>query len=383
MDRKSSDNITLSMFSETPASVRRVGFFFISLIYAVVLWNFPLGEMSISAGQEAPASIAVTDEGPSAEVLPEVEAALRQGKDLFAVGRFSDASEKFKTAVTLGPDSEAAHYWLGKSMSAMGRLEEAVFHWEEVIAIREAVKAKKLRQPRESVDSLARLSIKDAEAKVAQARKRLTYGLRFLEAGKWDQALAEFKMAKELDGSKPEYPEREGDVYMDKGLFGLAARCYQEAEARGGRDPWTYLKAAESLASENRNRDAIEVLRRGLLANPGNSDLSRGISRLSEASTAEPDVFAVVLGRDGREVIIDRGSAGGVPFGREYRLKFDVMSPASSVTRPGSGEVVGKTGGTVKGELLLTRVEERMSYCLVTREGTNPVAKGDCVIISK
>lgn len=380
---KSVEKINFFLRREEPTSEWRTGFFLRAIVFlCAALWMLELSGTVVAA----PDSENLIIESASRDVVKdvsEVEITLRQGKDLYAAGRFADSAEKFKTAVTLGPDSEAAHYWLGKCMSAMGRLEEAVFHWEEVITIREASKARKSGEPRESIDSLAKLSIKDAESKVAEARKRLTYGLRFLEAGNWDKALAEFKMAKELDGSKSEYPEREGNVYMDKGLYGLAARSYLEAEARGGRDPWMYLKAAESLAADGCNREAVEVLRRGLTANPGSSELARGISRVSEIAAREPEVFARVLGREGREVIIDRGSAGGLPFGREYRLKFDVVNKSAPVARPGSGEIVGMTGGTVKGELLLTRVEERMSYCLVTKEGTDPVTKGDCVIISR
>lgn len=306
------------------------------------------------------------------------EQSMKEGKDQMTSSEFTRARESFRTALSLRPSSEEAHYWAGKAASALGDLEEAVFHWQQVMQIR-ASREKNLQvDPQRSMDELAKLSIKDAASRIQEASRRFATGLKNLEAGQWDRALAQFRRARELDPSRSEFYEREGDVLMDKELFELAAEAYASSEARGGTNPDLFIKLGESYCRLGRYREEAEAYRRGL--SHGTSQTLRArLKSASEKLLKGYDAFAQIVKRDGREVIINKGSATGIPRGQEYALRLQVVARQMPVADVNSSEVIAAPYTSVKGELLVTRVEERISYCMITREGRDDIGVGDPV----
>ncbi|MDK2896990.1 MAG: hypothetical protein PWP04_1110 [Candidatus Atribacteria bacterium] len=61
--------------------------------------------------------------------------AYRQGYQLFADGRLTEAEQYLKQAVQLNPQMKEAFYWLGRTLYSLGKLEEAEEAWRKVLEL--------------------------------------------------------------------------------------------------------------------------------------------------------------------------------------------------------------------------------------------------------
>lgn len=312
------------------------------------------------------------------------EESLNDGYNFFINHDYHQALESFKAALATDPSSEKAHYWLGKCYSQMGHLETAIYHWERVINLRQLKKGFDKIYPSKDLEARSMLSIKEAGEKSALARRHYRYGLRFLEGGKWDSALAEFKIASELDATQPDFTEKIGDIYMDKNLPDLSVQYYSESIARNGKGSLLHYKLGRAFEKTGNLHQAVVQYKKSLTNNPENSLFRKSLERVS-TQKERPDFkgFARIIGRQNNEVIIDRGSRKNIPFGQEYKLRFDVIAAVKEVRNYDGAEVLGSAYQNVKGELLLTRIEKNISYCLIVKEIKGHITVGDWVVISK
>jgi tetratricopeptide (TPR) repeat protein len=233
---------------------------------------------------------------------------LNQGYRFFISKNYHQALQNFKEALALEPGSEKAHYWIGKCYSEMGLLETAIHHWEQVIKLRKNVLPKDNSFPEKDLEAVSALSIKEAGEKADLARKHYVYGLRFIEEGKWDSGLAQFKTAARLDAARADYTEKIADIYMDKNLPALAVQYYEESIVRGGNSPELNHKLAMAYEQTSNLAQAVAQYRKALAKAPDNADFRDALERVSAAKESAFSGFARIIGRQDNEVIIDRGA---------------------------------------------------------------------------
>jgi len=87
---------------------------------------FQLGRRHLRGGRPAQATVSLEKAKAREPRKRSIREAL--GIAYFRLGRFEEAEVEFRVLVELGPDDEFAHYALGRTLSNLGRGQEAIPH---------------------------------------------------------------------------------------------------------------------------------------------------------------------------------------------------------------------------------------------------------------
>ena len=202
------------------------------------------------------------------------EKAYRDGLDLQASGRLSDAVERLRAGLRLAPDDERIHFSLAKALHDQGRRDEALEEYRRTIGLRaDCAEAYfnvgllfwETRRPEDAAAAL-REAVALAPG-LAAAHNNLGIVLRALQHD--DEALACFERAVQ---EHPGYAEawcNAGRVWFDRGRWDDAAVCFEHALALSP----DYAQALHNLGlchHKRRELDRAETCyRRALAAAPG------------------------------------------------------------------------------------------------------------------
>ena len=141
-------------------------------------------------------------------VLPPAGDALsayEQGYALYRAGRFLDAEQRFHEALDREPNLLKAHYWLGKLYREMGMLQEANFHWEEVLRLNELIAGRRRALQIEDNEYPAERQLLTTTRRQQDAEEHYRNGRRLQREGHWDGAIAELKQAVALFPAHSKY----------------------------------------------------------------------------------------------------------------------------------------------------------------------------------
>ena len=128
-------------------------------------------------------------------------------------------------------------------------------------------------------------------------------GMKYLNAGSYEEAVIAFTAAIDIDPRRPEAYVGRGDAYVGIGEDLDAARAdYETALRLNDRLEQVYVKLADVLEAAGDREKAIEILREGALVT-GSADLQAEADRRTEASGAAD-------GPDAADETEDGGSSG-------------------------------------------------------------------------
>jgi tetratricopeptide (TPR) repeat protein len=159
--------------------------------------------------------------------------------EFLRAGRPGDAIAPLQEVATLQPSNAAIHHDLGLACLEVGRLPEAIAALQQAVAC----------NPRYA----------DAHFCVGIALERL---------GNFRDAIAAYGRATQLDSLLTEAWFRAGALIFIVGHRDNALGCFRRAAATGGRTSFGRLGKARALLIEDRNREAEQVLREMLVADP-------------------------------------------------------------------------------------------------------------------
>jgi serine/threonine-protein kinase len=143
----------------------------------------------------------------------------------------ADAEKELKLAISLNPNSGAAHSMYGGLYQSAGRLEEAIA--ERAIAAR--------------LDPLSPFAIANA-------------GYPYYYARRYDEAIEHYRKAVDLD---PRYPWSHlwiGQAYVQKGMYAEAIRGIEEAMRLSGGDTRAKATLAHAYAMAGKRAEAMKIL---------------------------------------------------------------------------------------------------------------------------
>ncbi len=202
------------------------------------------------------------------------EKAYRDGLDLHASGRLSNAVERLRAGLRFAPDDERIHFSLAKALHDQGRRDEALEEYRRTIGLRaDCAEAYfnvgllfwETRRPEDAAAAL-REAVALAPG-LAAAHNNLGIVLRALQHD--DEALACFERAVQ---EHPGYAEawcNAGRVWFDRERWDDAAGCFEHALALSP----DYAQALHNLGlchHKRRELDRAETCyRRALAAAPG------------------------------------------------------------------------------------------------------------------
>jgi hypothetical protein len=87
----------------------------------------------------------------------------------------------------------------------------------------------------------------------------------------------------------------------------------------------------------------------------------------------------MIVRREGDEVIINGGFRNDFKKGMEFTTHLTVYRGGEPVKDIRTGEILGYTDEKVVGEILITRVDEKLTYAKITIENNGKIRIGDYV----
>jgi predicted O-linked N-acetylglucosamine transferase (SPINDLY family) len=184
-------------------------------------------------------------------------------------GAFAESAKLYQQIVAAAPDYVEAHYNLGISLKAMGRLEEAVAAYRRAVSLRPAFAdawvnlGNTLKQTGSPHDAIAAYrSAIAARPDYAQAHHNLAVVLH--ELGQIEDAIRTFHKALEIAPNLVEAHQNLGNALRDAGKVDEAIASHQRAGQVLPESSEVQVGLGNALRDAGRAEDAIEVYRRAL-----------------------------------------------------------------------------------------------------------------------
>jgi tetratricopeptide (TPR) repeat protein len=181
-------------------------------------------------------------QSPNPAASLQVTALLALATQFLRAGRPADAIAPLRDAALFEPSNPIIQHDLGLACLEVGRVPDAIAAFERAVA---------------------------SNPRYADAYFRL--GIALEKLGNISGALAAYDRATRLLPSLTEAWFRAGALVHTFGHRDEAIGCFRRAAAAGGKTSFGRLGKAQALLIEDRNREAEEILRETLVADPGNA----------------------------------------------------------------------------------------------------------------
>ncbi len=309
--------------------------------------------------------------------------AYEEGYSSYRRGHFFDAEDRFIEALKLEPNLLKAHYWLGKLYNEQGRIDDAIFHWEEVERLKKLImnRRKALSISNNEYPSYAQmLKMSQTSRKAKEIYEKAQY---LLDKGHWDAAEVEARSAIELYPAKHEYVIFLARLLWDKNELQASIKFYRDLLLMRDITWKGFNEGIERMIKADMKFVAEPLMRlhkAKFSGQPGFENLDRKFVEFSE-----PEVSAAgkVVKRNDGQVIINIGMKHGLGLSDEYRLRMRAFKSGVPILDPENGNRIGFAPANTTGELLLTKVYQNTSWALIRKEFGPGLKAGDLIEFKK
>lgn len=309
--------------------------------------------------------------------------AYEQGYQYYRRGQFFTSEKHLTEAIKLEPNLVKAHYWLGKLYREQGRLEDAIFHWEEVERLNTLIKQRRAALMIKNNEYPAHSQTLRATQLATEARDAYEKGVILLDKGDWNGAEAELRQAVILYPANHKYLIWLARVLWDKNERLASVKFYRDLMSLKDVSLDHFLEGIDRIFQLEMKFLAIPLI----LLQQDRFASSEAFQKVKNEYEIETDSKVAAIGkiikRNSGQVIINLGMMHGLNLNDEYRLNLRAFKPGRSIFDPDTGKQIGFDTEQRSADLLVTKVNQKSSWALIRREFGSGVKEGDLIEIQK
>ncbi len=299
----------------------------------------------------------------------------------YRAGHFREAEGHFQAALAAEPNLLKAHYWLGKIYREKGMLQEALFHWEEVLRLQRLIQDRRTALKFRDNEYPAEEQILAVRERREQAEKSFEKGRRLLAEGHWEGAASELKTAVQLYPANPEYLKLLARLLWDKGNSQGSARIYSDLLETRAVSKEVALEGTDRLAEAGWETAAVSALRDLESRFPGDSAILVRLEHLRRKGPPGTVSMGKVVSKRLGTVVLDFGLDSGLKLADEYNLRLRAFRPGDPIIDSTTGRTLGRAPDRTTAELLVTKVFAESCWALIRREFGSGAKEGDLIEI--
>ncbi|MBU1106319.1 MAG: tetratricopeptide repeat protein [Candidatus Riflebacteria bacterium] len=309
--------------------------------------------------------------------------AYEDGYQNYRKGLFQTAEDCFIEALRQEPNLIKAHYWLGKLYREQGRLDDAIFHWEEVERLSQLIKDRRIALSIQNNEYPSYPQMLRTTVQAKQAREAFLKGIYLLDQGHWDGAEVEIRQAVELYGGNHQYVLQLARLLWDKGEKQASVKFYRDLMSKSDVSLDHFKEGFERMITANMDYVAQPLLMVQQKRFSGLSEFEKMRSIFKAQSNHNVVAAGKIIKRVDGQVIVNVGMQEGLSLSDEYSLSLRAFEAGGPLTDPDTGVVLGRTPDLSSAELLLTKVYKNTSWALIRKEFGPGVKAGDLIEFKK
>lgn len=351
---------------------------------AVTFWLlFSLGIPASSAPFQALSSPELKLAIPSTAIFDSALSAYEDGYRGYRQGDFTRAEDSFIDALRQEPNLVKAHYWLGKLYHEMGRLEDAIFHWEEVERLNKLIKDRRIALSIQNNEYPSYPQMLRVSQKTKEARDAFERGINLLDNGHWDGAEVEIRLAVNLYPGNHKYLLQLARILWDKGEQQASVKFYRDLLSKRDVSFDDFQEGIDRMLKCGMDYVAAPLIieqRMRFAEEPRFAILAGYFKQKSKPEATAP---GKVVKRANGQVIINLGMEEGLSLSDEYSLSMRAFKAGEPLHDPDTGKSLGRAPDKPSADLLLTKVYKNTSWALIRREYGPGVKAGDLIEFKK
>lgn len=309
--------------------------------------------------------------------------AYEKGYKFYQRGLFNNAEDSFIEALKFEPNLIKAHYWLGKLYRETGRLESAIYHWEEVERLNTLIRDRRIALAIQNNEYPARTQTLRAIQLRSDAKKVFEKGVYLLDKGHWDGAEVELREAVRLYPANHQYLRTLARVLWDKNEKSASVKFYRDLLSLRDVSYEDFLEGIDRMFKADMQFVAAPLVIENKPRFSGMAEFDKICC--SFATDPQPDIVAAgkVVDRLSGQVVLNIGMQDGISLSDEYSLNLRAFKPGKPIADPDTGKVIGRAKDQPTADLMITKVNRQSSWALIKREMGPGVKAGDLIEIKK
>ncbi|HNW59214.1 MAG TPA: tetratricopeptide repeat protein [bacterium] len=178
-------------------------------------------------------------------------------------GQFKEAEATLRSGIKLYPDDAAIRLAYGRLLNRQGRFGEARKELLKAIAL-----DPKQDESRYLLAGIYRTLGESEKADQEIARSHAILGLDYEEAGFFDRAMEEYRLAATADPKNPDYLASQGMILLKKRLYEDARACFEQVLGRDGANVTALYGKGTLLGELKSHEEAVQWLQAAVAAAP-------------------------------------------------------------------------------------------------------------------
>lgn len=310
--------------------------------------------------------------------------AYEQGYKHYRHGEFEKSEDSLKEALYFEPNLIKAHYWLGKLYREMGRLDDALFHWEEVERLNRLIKYRREALKIENNEYPDYSHRKKTNETIKKARSHYEKAMALLDNGHWDGAEVEMNEAVRLYPGNPKYLLTMARILWDKEEYQASVKFYRDLLLMRDVSYKHFQEGAERMIKANMDYVLSPLVSKHKLKfenQPGFAEIAAHF--IVSQKPLQPIALGKIIKRLDGQVIINIGMNEGLSLEDEFRLNLRAFRSGEKLKDPDNGRELGLGPNRPVADLLLTKVYKNTSWALIRKEFGTGLKAGDLIEFKK
>ena len=309
--------------------------------------------------------------------------AYENGYQNYRNGFFNAAEDSFIEALRKEPNLIKAHYSLGKLYREQGRLDDAIFHWEEVERLSQLIKDRRIALSLENNEYPSYPQMLRTTVQAKRAREAYLKGVHLLDQGHWDGAEVEIRQAVELYAGNHQYIAQLARLLWDKGEQQASVKFYRDLLSKRDVSLEHFKEGFDRMIAAHMDYVAQPLLVIHHERFSGIPEFEKMRSIFKAQSSHNVVAAGKIIKRVDGQVIINIGMQEGLSLSDEYSLGLRAFKAGAPLADPDTGVVLGRAPDLPSAELLLTKVYKNTSWALIRKEFGPGVKAGDLIEFKK